>query len=55
MQNKPNFLKTKTNATLFAAKDYEKKPPLAHSKKQTQSNPIPQRTHQAQWPGLPAL
>jgi hypothetical protein len=41
MQNKPNFLKTKTNATLFAAKVYEEKPPLGDSKKQTQSNPIP--------------
>ena len=40
MQNKPNFLKTKTNATFFAAKVYEEKPPLGDSKKQTQSNPI---------------
>jgi len=26
-QNKPNLLKDKTNATLFAAKDYENEPP----------------------------
>ena len=43
MQNKANFLNAKTNATVFVAKDYEKKPPLPNSKKQTQSNPIPQR------------
>jgi len=41
MQNKPNFRKAKTNATLFAANGYETKPPLGDSKKQTQSNPIP--------------
>jgi len=31
----------KSNATSFAAKVYEEKPPLGDSKKQTQSNPIP--------------
>jgi hypothetical protein len=41
MQNKPNFLKANANATIFAAKVYENKPPRPHSKKQTQSNPIP--------------
>jgi len=39
MQNKPNSYKDKTNATFFAAKVYQSKPPLPHSKKQTQSNP----------------
>jgi len=39
LQNKANFVKDKTNATLFAAKDYENKPPPLDSKKQTQSNP----------------
>ena len=41
MQNKPNFLKAKTNAIFFAAKVYENKAPSPDSKKQTQSNPIP--------------
>jgi len=41
MQNKPNFLKAKNNATNCAANTYEKKPPQPNSKKQTQSNPIP--------------
>jgi len=41
MQNKANFLNARTNATFFAAKGYENKPPLGDSKKQTQSNPIP--------------
>jgi len=41
MQNKPNFLKDKTNATFCFAKVYEETPPLGDSKKQTQSNPIP--------------
>ena len=40
MQNKPIFLKDKTNATFFAAKDYENKPRLRTPGKQTQSNPI---------------
>jgi hypothetical protein len=39
LQNKPNFLKPKTNATFFAAKGYEDRPPLRDSKKRTQSNP----------------
>jgi hypothetical protein len=41
MQNKPNFLSAKTTATFIAAKVYANKPPLPHSGKQTQSNPIP--------------
>jgi hypothetical protein len=41
MQNKPNFLKDKSNATSFTTKDYRRKPPLPDSKKQTQTNPIP--------------
>jgi predicted dienelactone hydrolase len=40
MQNKANFLNNKPNPTFFAAKVYEKKPPLPNSKKQTQSKPI---------------
>jgi len=40
MQNKANFLKDKTNANLFAKKDYENKPRLRAPGKQTQSNPI---------------
>ena len=40
MQNKPNSLKTKTNATSYTTKDYRRHPPLPHPKKQTQSNPI---------------
>jgi len=43
MQNKPNFLKPKTNASLFTAKNYEEKSPLPIRKKQTQTNPIPSR------------
>jgi len=39
MQNEPNFLKAKTNATPFAAKVYQSKPPLATRRKRTQSNP----------------
>ena len=40
MQNKPNSPNPKTNATSFTAKDYRRKLPLPHSKKQTQTNPI---------------
>jgi hypothetical protein len=40
MQNKANFRNDKTNATFFAAKVYQSKPPRPNSKKQTQSNPI---------------
>jgi hypothetical protein len=40
MQNKPNSLKPRTNATPCTAKIYEKKPLQHHSKKQTQTNPI---------------
>jgi hypothetical protein len=40
MQNKPNFHSDKTNATPFAAKGYQRKPPLAGRRKQSQSNPI---------------
>jgi hypothetical protein len=40
MQNKPNSYKDKTNATPFAAKDYENKPPLPTRRKRTQTNPI---------------
>jgi len=32
MQNKANFLKDKTNATFFAAKDYENESPWATRK-----------------------
>ena len=39
-QNKPNPKNPKTNATLFAAKNYEERPPSTDLKKQTQSNPI---------------
>jgi hypothetical protein len=39
MQNKANFLNDKTNANTVAAKSYENKPPLPHSKKQTQFKP----------------
>jgi len=42
-QNKPNSQNPKTNANLATAKNYEQKPPPPHSKKQTQSNPIPPR------------
>jgi len=41
MQNKPNSRKDKTNTRLFAAKVYQRKPPLATRRKQSQSNPIP--------------
>ena len=40
-QNKPNLRSDKTNATFFAAKVYENKPPLPTRRKRTQSNPIP--------------
>jgi hypothetical protein len=39
LQNEPNLPRDKTNATSFAAKVYENKPPLPQSKKRTQSNP----------------
>jgi len=55
LQNKANFRNDKTNATSCAAKDYENKPPLGDSKKQTQSNPIPRRADRGHWLGLPAL
>ena len=38
MQNKPNSQNPKTNATSFTTKIYRRKPPLPHSKKQTQTN-----------------
>jgi len=45
LQNKPNSRSAKTNATFFAAKVYESKPPLATRRKRTQSNPTePNRT-----------
>ncbi len=40
-QNKPNSRKAKTNATPYAAKDYENNARPAARKKQTQTNPIP--------------
>jgi len=40
-QNKPNPQNHKTTATIVTAKNYERKPPQPHAKKQTQSNPIP--------------
>ncbi len=50
-KNKPNsnpiFLRTKTNATLFATKDYENKPPLPTPAKQTQSKPIQRQKNAA--------
>jgi hypothetical protein len=42
MQNKANFPNDKPSASFFVAKVYETKPPLGDSKKQSQSNPIPQ-------------
>ncbi len=59
MQNKPNFLRGQINATLFAAKDYDNKPPRRTRKnkpktkpKQTQNkpktNPILLRTKRMQ-------
>jgi len=50
MQNKPNSQKDKINATLFATRDYENKPPRPTPKnkpktnpKQTQTNPISEK------------
>lgn len=40
MQNKPNSIKPKTNATSYAPKVYTNIPPRSTRKKQTQSNPI---------------
>ena len=40
MQNKPNSLKAKINATLFATKNYENKPPRPTPKNKPNSNPI---------------
>ena len=56
-QNEPNFRSDENNATPFAAKDYQSKPPLATRRKRTQSaqsqndpNPLPRK---ALWKGLP--
>ena len=47
MQNKANFLNDKTNATFFAAKVYENKPPLGDSKKTNPNKPnSPAPNHQ---------
>ena len=39
MQNKPKSQKAKTNATLFATKDYENKPPRPIRKNKPKTNP----------------
>ena len=51
MQNKPNFLKAKTNATLFTTKNYEQKPPLPtrKNKPKTNSQTRPWRANFSPW------
>jgi len=44
MQNKPNFQKPEMNLTSYEHGDYEHESPLRTPPKQTQSNPILQRT-----------
>ncbi|MFB0552046.1 MAG: hypothetical protein ACETWQ_01925 [Phycisphaerae bacterium] len=41
MQNKPNLLKDKTNATFFAAKDYENNPPRRTRKNKPKQSQFP--------------
>ena len=53
-QNKPNPKDQKNTKTPAIAKDYKQKPPLADSKKQTQSNPILSRPSPERSPILPA-
>jgi len=43
MQNKPKSQKDKINATSFAAKDYENKPPLRTRKNKPKTNPISEK------------
>ncbi len=45
MQNKPNFQKDKINATLFATKDYDNKPPRRTPKNKPKTNPIQTQTN----------
>jgi hypothetical protein len=49
-QNKPNSLNHKTTPTIVTAKNYERKPPQPHAKKQTQTKPIPPTQYAAKAP-----